>query len=357
MQDSATSFTVTNQEAHERGSTLEKIEKALAQLLHAPSSKLAKTLFSGSVYIGTEVGLTREENQDRVLVLNSNGSRSVPAFCCVILVDGMGGMQDGGRCAELSLVHFVSYLIRSSTRLLETRIVDATHYANNKVFEEYRGRGGATLSAFAVDSSKKFVGVNVGDSRIYTTHDGGLEALTTDDTLSAVYGSEGKGLIQFMGVGDGLKPHLIEVSEQDQNLFITSDGIHYVDNALLGEIFIRSPDPRASGERALALARWLGSPDNASIIALDSNKLLASLQNSDSFNGVEVFGTSGDLKLLILDQLESTSHVTQPEVVPTKSPAKSTQKSKSKKINKRPKPEQVEIELLAPSDEGDDANS
>ena len=79
-----------------------------------------------------------------------------------------------------------------------------------------------------------------------------MEALSTDDTLSAVYGGEGKGLIQFVGVGEGLKPHVIDVSEIDQNLFITSDGLHYVDNSLLSEIFVRSPDPKSSGERALA---------------------------------------------------------------------------------------------------------
>lgn len=336
---------------------MEKIEKALAQLLRAPSTKLAKTLYSGSVYIGTEIGLTREENQDRVLVLNSSGSNSVSAFCCVILVDGMGGMQDGGRCAELSLMYFVSYLIKSSTSLLAARIVDATHYANKKVYEEYRGRGGATLSAFAVDSSKKIVGVNVGDSRIYAIRDSKLEALTTDDTLSAVYGSEGKGLIQFMGVGDGLKPHLIDVSEKDRNLFITSDGIHYVDNALLGEVFIRSPDPKSSGERALALARWLGSPDNASIIALDSHNLLVSLQDANYFDGVEVFGTTGDMKMLILDQLESLPKTSEPKSEPSRASPKSPRNTKSKKSGKRRKPEQVEIELIPPTSESDDANS
>jgi len=70
----------------------------------------------------------------------------------------------------------------------------------------------------------KVIGVNVGDSRIY-----GISAskqttqLTLDDTLAGYLGrreSKGaniseKGLVQFVGMGDGIEPHIITTHERD----------------------------------------------------------------------------------------------------------------------------------------------
>jgi len=46
---------------------------------------------------------------------------------------------------------------------------------------------------------------------------------------------------------------------------MTSDGTHYIDQQIFKTVIEKADDANRAAERLLALARWLGGPDNASI--------------------------------------------------------------------------------------------
>jgi PPM family protein phosphatase len=68
-------------------------------------------LLPGSnIYLATDLGVVRKENQDRVAVLKVTPNDGTLPFFCVAVSDGMGGMQDGAECATTTLASFFSSL-------------------------------------------------------------------------------------------------------------------------------------------------------------------------------------------------------------------------------------------------------
>lgn len=220
--------------------------------------------------LGSETGLRREENQDRVAVcrISRPGSR-LPVLTIAILSDGMGGMQGGAECAVITAAEFIQGTIEYLGNDLAALAEHAARAANRRVFERYAGRGGATLSAVII-SPTSCATVNIGDSRIYYTDKTRpvvKARLSIDDTMAEAFGSHGQQLIQFVGIGDGLRPHVEVLASNEGTFWLTSDGTHYP-NDVFYEVLSKAPDLRAGVERTLALARWLGSPDNASIVGV-----------------------------------------------------------------------------------------
>src|SRR4051794_8863983 len=120
----------------------------------------------------------------------------------------MGGMVDGGPCATITLSAFIEEFTRPAPGSIVHRLTRSVARANEEVFERYRGKGGSTLSAVAMTADGT-VGINVGDSRIYASTQSGFFPLTIDDTLGAAFGAgDRNALIQFVGIGQGLRSHL-----------------------------------------------------------------------------------------------------------------------------------------------------
>lgn len=232
-----------------------------------------QSLFDNSGVIATDVGIVRKENQDRVAALHTQfRERSI---ACVALSDGMGGMQDGAACATLTLAALFQSLIRQTIEkpAMDGRslLTSAVLYANNSVFENWKGKGGATLSAILIEPERPTYIINVGDSRIYGLDDRHREVirLTIDDNLRDAFGGGDSRLVQFMGIGGAIVPKVEQLPAHVNRLLMTSDGTHYIDQDLFKKIIVQADDAQRAAERLLALARWLGGPDNASIAALN----------------------------------------------------------------------------------------
>lgn len=227
--------------------------------------------------LATDIGTNREENQDRVGAIRVYPhSRTIDPFVVVAVSDGMGGMRDGAACAASSLAVFFASMAASEIPDPARRIEAAANHANSAVFDMYRGTGGATLSAICVTFTGKTVLVNIGDSRVYGG--GGkdlspVQRLTIDDSLEEAVGGHGRELLQFVGMGDGLKAHVSTVSPNIQRLLITSDGVHFISHDALCDVFWKAPDIYRAAERLSAMARWCGSPDNASLAVVDLKRL------------------------------------------------------------------------------------
>lgn len=251
------------------------------------------------VTLSSDIGRSRKENQDRIATLRvCVGSGKRDSFSVVALADGMGGMRNGAACASLAISSFFYALIKNRTESPYLRLDTAAKYANKSVFEFSKGKGGATLSAVMVTARHETHLVNIGDSRIYAIHDGAntVSRLTTDDSLEAI-GGHGRDLLQFIGMGEGLQPHVNSIPNLETRVLLTSDGVHFISNETLSEIFLHSDDSKQVTERLLAIARWCGSPDNASLGVTKLSHLAEYLPNSgDAY--IEVLDPFGSTQLM-----------------------------------------------------------
>ena len=127
------------------------------------------------IALGSDIGLERKENQDRLAMLRVNANSSTSTHVVVALADGMGGMHDGSGCAARTLGAFFNALIRYRQKAPEDRLLLAANAANEVVYQYSNGNGGSTLSAVLFGVDNRAFTVNVGDSRIYATKESSLE--------------------------------------------------------------------------------------------------------------------------------------------------------------------------------------
>ncbi|KIE20144.1 protein phosphatase [Vibrio sinaloensis] len=256
---------------------------------------------SGSIAIATDLGVKRAENQDRAAVMKFRSPTAL--YTLVAVVDGMGGMRDGEQAAELAVSTFFNSVLESIHLGSEQAITQATLAANNAVFAFANGKGGSTLSALLLCSDDVNVTVNVGDSRIYAKDSvlNKLVRLSVDDSLAEAVGGSGTELLQFIGMGEGIKPHVAPLKSEVSQVYLTTDGAHYIEPKTLSDIVENAGRVNQIVERLIATARWCGGPDNASICAVDLELLTfeehvddtAVIQVSDPYTSMQfIWGLS-----------------------------------------------------------------
>lgn len=271
-------------------------------LMRRTTSSAVRRLAELPVSIATDIGLARPDNQDRAVVVRIQLIES-HSSTIVVLCDGMGGMNDGAICACLAITTFLSNCIQNNQVPLQDRLMAAIGKANEVVFERYRSKGGTTLSAFIVDSLEGALGINTGDSRIYSIRDYKLSQLTVDDTVAeqfASYGNELQGrneLLQYIGMGQNFSPHLItfDTNTMLPDLFLTSDGLHFLDKKLIQAVIKQASNSAVAIQQLIDLAKWHGSQDNASgVFTSNLPALLTPKAKNDSFP-VKIWDAFGEL--------------------------------------------------------------
>ena len=255
-----------------------------------------------SLALGSDVGLVRKENQDRVAIARLTNGRG-HNYVVGILCDGMGGMELGGTCATLAVSSFLTSCHRNAFLTPKGRLSQATLDANNAVYDVFSGSGGTTLSAFLYEDDNNFIGVNVGDSRIYSISKT-IDQLTVDDTLSGHFDGEiakdhnhGRNdLLQFVGIGKDIEPHIIEFPEKgkDTLFMLTSDGVHFLPKEIMHTISTVANEPGLIIRRLLEVSKWCGGRDNASLIVFSRESLLSETNDE---NLVEIWDSFGELQL------------------------------------------------------------
>jgi serine/threonine protein phosphatase PrpC len=236
-------------------------------------------LESGRVAIATDVGSERDENQDRVVVLRSNDPDG-PDHLLAIVCDGMGGMRDGRLCASIAASGFIVAFLRPQIGSLKERLIHAAEGANLAIHRRYGGKGGATLSALCISSSGEACGVNVGDSRIYGSISGRIRALSVDDTIAGQIGrdsggTEANSLLQFIGIGPDIEPHVVAIPTDLQWIFITTDGAHCIPADALQLLVTRARTATELSRRVVQAAQWMGSRDNGTVACVEMPLVLS----------------------------------------------------------------------------------
>ncbi|AFL73514.1 PP2C family protein-serine/threonine phosphatase [Thiocystis violascens] len=216
----------------------------------------------------THQGSVRSDNQDRVLMARwQDGCQTAWVLA---VADGIGGGKEGGAAAATALSAFTADVLELSEVSLPKQLERASLRANQTVYERWRGKEGSTLSAVGVRGEQR-AWVNVGDSRIYGLNaHGDVSQLTVDDSLPL-----GRGLVQFIGIGQGLVPHVGLISPTHHLALITTDGVHqYVDPLLSALVRTAQRNSSALVDRMVHLALWCGGEDNATTAVglLDSSQ-------------------------------------------------------------------------------------
>ena len=233
--------------------------------------------------VGTTLGNVRAENQDRAVIVRFTSEKPLRSFLLFSMCDGLGGMQDGARCARLALAELVSDLVHNDDPNLKVRLLRAVSSANTLVATEYSGRGGTTLSAILVASNGQAWGTNVGDSRIYRfTPNLECKQISVDDTIAGqiqhlrgLRSNEiekthfSDHLAQFIGMGKELEPHSfeIDISTPESHYLLTSDGAHGPLTSALSGLVAHAPSEGELVRRILHFSKWTGGYDNASVVA------------------------------------------------------------------------------------------
>jgi serine/threonine protein phosphatase PrpC len=261
--------------------------------------------------VGSDIGIVRTENQDRAVVVQgweANGGR----FSVAVVADGIGGMRAGGMCASLAVSGFIASICESANCRDSSSdwMMSAALRADEAVYNKYYGDGGATLIAALIRHGKAPCWMSVGDSRVYLETEQKLQKLSTDDTIAGQLGrdtiespEQGR-LLQFVGMGSDLQPHVHELESNLSGRFLlVTDGIHYLSkySSCMDKIISIASDSGVCVKRLLEVANWCGGHDNASIVIMplsdEENSISAPsagfIEISDSFGDGQFF--LGDL--------------------------------------------------------------
>lgn len=225
----------------------------------------------------TDIGLTREQNEDSLVV-------AAPLF---VVADGMGGHEAGEVASEIAVSAISEYA--PSTADAEA-LGHAVEVANREVIDATlsgRGREGmGTTCTAAILEGNRLVIAQVGDSRAYVLHDGKLSQITRDHSLvadmvesgqitreQARYHPNRSVITRALGSDVNMQPDLYEITiEEGDRVLLCSDGLT---SMLLDEeirdVMVANPDPQACAEGLVEAALAAGGLDNVTVIVVKAD--------------------------------------------------------------------------------------
>lgn len=193
-------------------------------------------------WIATNIGLMRDENQDRVDAKEYDGN------FLAIVCDGMGGERSGSQASETAVNEFfnrfnMDYKKGLTAEALRILLISSVSAANSVIYTKARldyksfGMGTTCVAAFAEPGFLSIV--NVGDSRAYLIQDDTIRLLTKDHTVVNMLLAQGKirrdealnhpqrnMLTRAVGVERVVRPDFYRIPVGDEFLLLLcSDGL------------------------------------------------------------------------------------------------------------------------------------
>ncbi len=278
-------------------------------LLRRTPANGVRRVASLSAALASDVGNVRENNQDRAAVVRGRDQRG-KEYALVAVADGIGGMHDGDTCAAMTIGAFVAAVDQlaqnsGSCDRPEDWLGESAHAANATVYSKFRASGGSTLVALLVRPGSPAYWLSIGDSRVYCMDDRTLTQTSIDDTIAGQLGkspeeaNEQSRLLQFVGMGPDLEPHVAKLDTDSLGaVILTTDGIHYLSPSpgWLGQIIRHSPDPGVCVKRLIDLAKWCGGPDNATV-AMITLPVDIQTESRLGYHWLEIWDAYGELQI------------------------------------------------------------
>jgi len=255
------------------------------------------------VFAKTDLGRTRDHNEDRFLVadLTRREASLLPAVraheigergSLFVVADGMGGAAAGELASQMATDTIHQQMVRAwgtdrelTAQRFAYRLKEAVEVANTQIHAyaathpEVRGMG-TTTTAVGVLGDHFFLS-QVGDSRAYLIRNGAAVQLTRDQSLmqrlveagelteeEAARSERRNIILQALGPDARVKVDLThqEVRKGDI-LALCSDGLSgQVKKDEIAAVATRERDLQAACDRLIALANERGGPDNITVV-------------------------------------------------------------------------------------------
>lgn len=223
----------------------------------------------------TDVGLVRDHNEDSLAV-------NPPLYA---VADGMGGHAAGEVASEIAIQTLVANAPETADGDDLARAVVAANHAVIRAAAEGIGRKGmGTTMTCAMLSGKRLVVAQVGDSRAYLLHEGGLQRITRDHSLMADLIESGQITVEearvhpqrsvitrALGSDPSTLPDIYEMNvAPGDRLLLCSDGLSgMVDDSLLESVLERVKDPQRCAASLVNEAITAGGYDNVTAVVVD----------------------------------------------------------------------------------------
>ena len=250
------------------------------------------------VFARTEVGCSRERNEDAFLVLDLEAQQQTlqpgqrvhtlaPPGVAFAVCDGMGGAAAGDLASRMAadvlqntlLSHAPIGTVEQAQKALVTAAVEANRAILEYTEHNPSHRGMGTTMTAAVAFGPRLVIGQVGDSRAYLRRGRSLTQLTVDQNVvgqlvatGQITAEEGRNyeqrnvLLQAIGVQETLRPELVVVEVRAGDvLLLCTDGLHdpMPDKQIL-DLMVRFEDPMRCCRALTEAACAAGGPDNVS---------------------------------------------------------------------------------------------
>ncbi|AOZ97495.1 PP2C family protein-serine/threonine phosphatase [Butyrivibrio hungatei] len=180
--------------------------------------------------INTDVGKKRKENQDSSLIKVANSGK-LGRISFVVVCDGMGGLSKG-EVASCKAVRAMESWFHEELALMQDlsddKLMDAVERSwrrligkingDIKRYGKHRGISLGTTMAALLQVGRKYILLNVGDSRIYLLSRREIKQLTQDQSVGNV-------LIQCVGSSKAPDPEIVRGEfKSDSTIVACSDG-------------------------------------------------------------------------------------------------------------------------------------
>ena len=256
-----------------------------------------------SVFGKTDLGRTRDHNEDTFLVADlSGGNASLqpevrnhvvgPWGSLFMVADGMGGAAAGELASAMAADHIYRHLVTNwvhdgtpTAERFAFRMKEAVELANDQLYSyarehpEVRGMG-TTVTAAGVFGSDLYL-AQIGDSRAYLVRGATAIQLTKDQSLmqrlvdagelteDEAEQSERRNIIlQALGPDPRVKVDLThQAIRRGDILILCSDGLSgLVRREEFAQLAVKHPEPQALCGSLIDLANERGGPDNITVI-------------------------------------------------------------------------------------------
>jgi len=237
---------------------------------------------------GSDIGLVRNENQDRVAVEYLGDS------VLAVLCDGMGGASCGSEASTLAIDTFIGnfksgYREYFKSDTIQDLLVQCMKSANDTVYstsltnDDKFGMGTTCVATLLTNDGRVYI-ANVGDSRAYLVTSNGIEQITIDHNYSQFLYSIGKitkeelpshpdrnMLIRAIGVEQDVNTDYFELMPiLPFKILLCSDGLHGFATPEQILTSIRDVPLEEVPARLIGLANANGGRDNISIAILEA---------------------------------------------------------------------------------------
>lgn len=231
----------------------------------------------------SDVGMTRQENQDRFCVKIID-DETVAAVVC----DGMGGAQSGALASEIAAntvfdrltLNYRSDADDNSIRnTLITSLTAANTLVHEKSKEDEDKKGMGTTCVGALINKDKAYIASVGDSRAYLLDENGISQITNDHTIVEILYEQGKIekddknnhemshiITKAIGTEPDLDPDYFEVElKQNSIILICTDGLtNYCSDELIYS-YVYNKELERSLNDLINYAKDKGGKDNITV--------------------------------------------------------------------------------------------